>query len=256
MKLQVFARLQKIQTAGTSGYRLFDQDDGFAFGYHLAKAAGASRNGVYEVDTFLICLALLNREKMKKILNKKIIQAAVQKGLKDPSDVLQWVKKSMKHQKSKPELTEGNEDKFDKWDLENDNIHYMIQTMADCNEYNPWPINLTEPILLSYLSGYRVPPRLINAFKAWVAYEEANGTKKKFLDYFKAFIKGIERGKLDYRVLISPSMMRSYLFGLEGGSSANIERELVLMGLSTKEEVKSLPFNKILKRIVAEWQGK
>lgn len=253
MKLRVFARLQK-QTAGTTGYRLFDQDDATSFGYDMARAAHSSKNGAYDVDSFLIGLAILNRQKMKQMLDKKIIQAAIRRMLPKAGLVIRAIAAYNKHQKKKPDIKDV--EAFEDWEYERDNLIQDVQDAANCNEYNPWPIDLTEPILLAYLSGYKVPPKLVEAFKVWVEFEDANGTRAKFIQYFNAFIKGIEKGKLDHRVLLSSSMLKQYLYSLEGGSSANFERELVLMGLSTKEEVKKLSFDKIIKRIVTEWKSK
>lgn len=253
MRLKVYSRLQK-QQAGTMGPKLFDQDDATAFGYFLAKAAGASRNGVYEIDLFMIGMGILNRKKMKKLVNKAVIQKEVSKHLQGATSIILSIKAYERNLKKEPPATKENE--HDLWEVEMDNLAYEIAMLADCNEYNPWPINLTHPILLAYLSGYRVPNLLIKSFKAWLEHERSQSTRSVFLKYFEAFIKGVESGKLDYKVLLSSSMLREYVLGLEGGTSANIEKELVRIGLVTREDVKALSFDKLLKKVAAEWKAK
>lgn len=179
--MKIESKIEKYLNEGTTGYVLFNQDDSMYPATLFAEKILKIKDDDYDNETALFHLALNNPKKFSKLIGP-FDESSVEKVLRDE---IKSIDKFLEVAKS----------------FTDDDDYDIIEDLSSSNDYNPWPINFTTPILLYYVCGLKIPKKFIKAFEIWYDFQVASKADKRFLKNFEIFLSEAKANKITTKAL-------------------------------------------------------
>jgi hypothetical protein len=213
---RVVARLsnRELQLAGTAGYPFFAQDDSTfiheqLFGASVFGAGKAVDN--FEIGPLLFAFAWKNPARFNKEVVSKANFIKVfnqDKPLDSAGEVLKWYKDVVQLKSQLDKVKGKDSDEYQNLEVDMLGVCDAVDEAADSNDFNPWPLSLMGPALLCHVCGYKIPPKLLDAFDAFIETQKIAGGGSNWLRYFEIAVKGFRSRKLDVKVVTKPTYIK------------------------------------------------